>query len=109
MSSVKSQKKNQALNPGGLVPKPGDLPTQPPPSAPISSCSPEFDVEGSDAQLLAPLGYILGSQHGSIWRGLISISLHLHPTSHTADSFSENKSTRSLLSHSTRFSVLIKS
>ena len=44
---------------------------------PISSCGPEFDVEGSDAQLLASLGYILGSQHGSIWRGLISVSLHL--------------------------------
>ena len=42
-----------------------------------SSCGPEFDVEGSDAQLLASLGYILGSQHGSIWRGLISVSLHL--------------------------------
>ena len=54
---------------------------------PISSCGPEFDVESSDAQLLASLGYILGSQHGSIWRGLISISLHLHPTSYTADSF----------------------
>ena len=42
-------------------------------------------MEGSDAQLLASLGYILGSQHGSIWRGLISVSLHLHPTSYMAD------------------------
>lgn len=31
----------------------------------ISSCGPEFGVEASGAQLLAPLGYILGSQHGS--------------------------------------------
>ena len=47
------------------------------PALPISSCGPEFDVEGSDAQLLASLGYILGSQHGSVWRGLISaFTLH---------------------------------
>ena len=48
-------------------------------------------MEGSDAQLLASLGYILGSQHGSIWRGLISVSFHLHPTSYTADGFLARK------------------
>lgn len=37
-------------------------------------------VEGSDAQLLASLVYILGSQHGSVRRGFISVSLHLHPS-----------------------------
>lgn len=63
----------------------------PPSSVPVSSCGPEFDVQGSDAQLLAPLGHILGSQHGCIWRGLISVSLHLHPTSHSADGFLARK------------------
>ena len=58
---------------------------------PIPSCGPEFDVEGSDPQLLASLGYILGSQHGSICRGLISASLHLRPTSYTADGFLARK------------------
>ena len=72
------------------------------PALPISSCGPEFDVEGSDAQLLASLGYILGSQHGSIWRGLISVSFHLHPTSYTADGFPGNKSTGSFLSYPSR-------
>ena len=59
----------------------------PPSSVPVSSCGPEFDVQGSDAQLLAPLGHILGSQHGCIRRGLISVSLHLRPASHSADGF----------------------
>ena len=69
---------------------------------PIPSCGPEFDVEGSDPQLLASLGYILGSQHGSVWRGLVSVSLHLHPTSDTADGFPGNKSTGSSLSYPSR-------
>ena len=54
---------------------------------PISSCGLEFDGEGSNAQLLASLVYILGSQYGSVWRRLISVSLHLHPTSYMADGF----------------------
>ena len=69
---------------------------------PIPSCGPEFDVEGSDPELLASLGYILGSQHGSVWRGLVSVSLHLHPTSDTADGFPGNKSTGSSLSYPSR-------
>ena len=48
-------------------------------------------VEGSNAQLLASVVYILGSQHGSVWRGLISVSLHLHPTSYMADGFLARK------------------
>lgn len=44
-------------------------------------------MQGSDAQFLAPLGHILGSQHGCIWRGLLSVSLHLHSTSYMADGF----------------------
>lgn len=45
----------------------------------ISSCGLKFDVKGSDAQLLTPLVYILGSQHSSVERGLILVILHLHP------------------------------
>lgn len=54
---------------------------------PVSASGPELDVQSSDAKLLAPLGNILGSQHSSVWRRLISVSLHLHATSHTADCF----------------------
>ena len=43
-------------------------------------------MQGSDAQLLAPLGYILGSQHGCI-----RIGLYLHYTGHLADGFLARK------------------
>ena len=61
-------------------------------SCPVSSCDLEFDVKGSDAQLLASLGYIRGSQHGSLWRELTSVSLHLPPLSYTADEMVRRKS-----------------
>lgn len=80
-------KETQASNP-----KPGAYLSAP--ALPISSCGPEFDVKSGDAQLLAPLGYILGSQHGSVWRGLVSVSLYLHPTSHTADGLPGDKKHR---------------
>ena len=48
-------------------------------------------MKGSDAQFLASLGYMLGSQHGSIWRVLISVNLHLNPTSYMADGFLARK------------------
>ena len=48
-------------------------------------------MKGSDAQLLASLGYIRGSQHGSLWREFTSVSLHLPPSSYTADSFLARK------------------
>lgn len=48
-------------------------------------------MQSSDAQFLAPLGHILGSQHGCIRRGLISVSLHLHSTSYSADGFLARK------------------
>ena len=44
-----------------------------------------LDVEGVDAELLALGSDILGSQHGSVGGGLITISLHLHTTSDTDD------------------------
>ena len=48
-------------------------------------------MKDSDAQLLASLGYIRGIQHGSLWRELTSVSLHLPPPSYTADSFLARK------------------
>lgn len=60
-------------------------------SSPVPAGGPQFDVQGGDAQLLAPLSYILSSQHGSVGRGLVSVGLHLHPAGHTADCFSASK------------------
>lgn len=58
-----------------------------PSNIPISTSSTQLDVQGSDAQFLAPLGNILGCQHSCVGRRLISVCLHLHATSHTADGF----------------------
>lgn len=57
------------------------------PNVPVATGGTQLDVQGSDAQLLAPLGNILGCQHRCVGRRLVSVSLHLHATSHTADGF----------------------
>lgn len=49
---------------------------------PVSTSGSEFDVEGIDADNLAPLSHILSCQHSSVWRRLVTISLHLHASSH---------------------------
>jgi hypothetical protein len=41
-------------------------------------------VESSDAELLAASGDVLGSQHGSVGGGLVTIGLDLHATGNTA-------------------------
>lgn len=51
-------------------------------------------MEGSDAELLAAGGDILGSQHGGIGRGLIAVGLDLHTTGNTADGFTATGITR---------------
>lgn len=53
----------------------------------LTTSGTDLDVEGSDADLLAAGSDILGSQHGSVGRGLVTISLDLHATSDTADGF----------------------
>ena len=58
---------------------------------PVSSGGSELDVQGSDAQLLAALGDVLGGQHGSVWRRLISVCLHLHTAGHSADRLPGNQ------------------
>lgn len=45
----------------------------------------DLDVEGSDAELLAAGSDVLGSQHGGVGGGLVTVGLDLHATSDTAD------------------------
>jgi len=52
-----------------------------------TTSGPDLDVEGSDAELLAADGDVLGSQHGGVRGGLVTVGLDLHAASHTADGF----------------------
>jgi hypothetical protein len=45
----------------------------------------DLDVEGSDAELLAAGGDVLGSQHGGVRGRLVTVGLDLHATSNTGD------------------------
>lgn len=47
----------------------------------------DLDVDSGDANLLALGGNVLGSQHGSVWRGLVSVGLNLHTAGDTGDGF----------------------
>lgn len=49
--------------------------------------SAELDVEGVDAAFLAALDDVLGGEHGSVGRGLITIGLDLHTTGNLGDGF----------------------
>ena len=51
----------------------------------------QFDVDGSDTDLLAFLSNILSSQHGGVWGGLVSVGLDLHTTSDSGDGFLTGK------------------
>ena len=53
----------------------------------LTTSSPNLDVEGSDAQLLAAGSDVLSSQHGSVWGGLVTVGLDLHSTGDTGDGF----------------------
>ena len=44
-------------------------------------------MEGSDAELLAADGDVLGSQHGGVGGGLVTVGLDLHATGDTRDGF----------------------
>lgn len=48
-------------------------------------------MEGSDAELLAAGSDVLGSQHGSVGGGLVTVGLDLHTTSDTADGLTAGK------------------
>ena len=56
-------------------------------------------MEGSDAKLLATSSNVLSSQHGSVGRGLVTVSLDLHTTSDTADGFATTISNASAVVH----------
>ena len=58
----------------------------------------DLDVEGSDAKLLATSSNILSSQHSSVGRRLVTVSLDLHTTSDTANGFATTTSNDQLLS-----------
>lgn len=45
-----------------------------------SASGPEFDVKRSDTDFTAACGDILSSQHGGVWRRLVTICLDLHST-----------------------------
>lgn len=53
--------------------------------------STDLEVKSSDANLLASGGNVLSSQHGSVRRRLIVVSLDLHTTSNTGDGLTAGK------------------
>lgn len=52
-----------------------------------TTSSSDLDVDSSDANLLTLGGGVLGSQHGGVWRGLVSVGLDLHTTGDSGDGF----------------------
>lgn len=50
-----------------------------------TSSGADLDVQSGDAELLAAGSDVLGSQHGSVGGGLVTVSLDLHATGDTAD------------------------
>lgn len=59
---------------------------------------PDLDVQSSDAELLAAGSDVLGSQHGSVRGGLVTVGLDLHTTSDTGDGFTAAGITQKLAS-----------
>ena len=53
----------------------------------LTSGSTDLDVESVDAQFLASSRDVLGSQHSSVRRRLITVCLDLHAASDTSDGF----------------------
>lgn len=51
----------------------------------LTTSSTDLDVQGSDAKLLAAGSDVLGSQHGSVGGGLVTVGLDLHTTGNTAN------------------------
>lgn len=61
-----------------------------------TSGSTDLDVQGVDSQLLAANSNVLGSQHSSVGRGLVTVSLDLHTTGDTADGFATTGITQNI-------------
>ena len=80
------------LDPSNLQPSPGQRPERTLGSrsgglGPGSSSGPQLDVQRVDTQLLDPGGNVLSGKHRSVRRGLITVSLDLHSSRHTAEGF----------------------
>lgn len=58
----------------------------------------DLDVQSVDAKLLAAGGDVLGSQHGSVGGGLVTVGLDLHATSDTGDGLAAAGITQKLAS-----------
>lgn len=52
-----------------------------------TSSGADLDVQSVDAELLAAGGDVLGSQHGGVGGGLVTVGLDLHATGDTSDGF----------------------
>merc|ERR1711939_494329 len=51
----------------------------------VATSSSDLDMQSGNAQLLAADSDILRSQHSSVRRGLVTVSLDLHATRHTGN------------------------
>lgn len=102
---ARARRADWAPGPGVLVPVPGREPLGPCCTfkgrlGEHTTSGPDLDVEGSDAELLAAGSDVLGSQHGGVGRGLVTVGLDLHATSDTADGLTATGITRVSLNHS---------
>merc|ERR1719369_1061442 len=78
------------LDPPNLHPSPGKgtesrLGSGPGGLGAVTAGGPELDVQSGDAESLHLLGHVLSGQHSGVGGGLVTVSLHLHTTSHPAD------------------------
>jgi hypothetical protein len=60
----------------------------------LTTGSPDLNVESRDTEFLAAGSHVLGSQHGGVGRGLVTIGLDLHAARHSADGFAATGITR---------------
>merc|ERR1719411_1772647 len=70
-SSGQSSERRLGSGPGGL--------------GAVTTSGSQLDVQGSDAEGFNLLSDVLGGQHSSVGRGLISVGLHLHSSGDPAD------------------------
>lgn len=57
----------------------------------VSASGSQLDVKSSDSELLASDGNVLGSQHGSVGRRLVTVSLDLHSSCDADKSFTASE------------------
>jgi hypothetical protein len=69
----------------------------------VTTSGTDLDVESVDAKLLAADGNILSSQHGGVWRRLVTVGLDLHATGNTDNGFTATGITQTLAYQSESF------